>query len=262
MINSRGFAIGVVALGSLGACATSSDGVEDDFAESNIDGGKTDMADPAVGMIWFQGGGFCTGTLIAPKLVLTAGHCAVASEPVEAFYTGHGKAIPSSSMGSTPVAADWVRHAVKAQKTYPTYAANSCPNPTLDLGMIELADPITNISPVAIAATKGTTLRARRVVSAVGFGTHTVDGADFLEEKRLGKESVVSSDPTTLLVKFKDGLADHGDSGGPAIASDHKIYGTTSCHNDGDFPAHQLEYYARVDQGLDWIQPIVAAGHL
>ena len=42
-----------------------------------------------------------------------------------------------------------------------------------------------------------------------------------------------------------------GDSGGPLLVGD-EIVGVTSCHNDGDWPAHREEYYARVDVVRAW----------
>src|SRR5438132_3294582 len=78
--------------------------------ESSIQGGHADSDDPAVGLVWLEGGGFCSGVLISPSVVLTAGHCV--AERIEGFYTGAGKKTatltPEPSGGVT-------RHAVVAQ---------------------------------------------------------------------------------------------------------------------------------------------------
>src|SRR5437764_683576 len=55
---------------------------------AGIQGGAVDAGDPAVGLVWIRGGGFCSGALIAPDLVLTAGHCV--EQEVAGFYTGTG----------------------------------------------------------------------------------------------------------------------------------------------------------------------------
>src|SRR5439155_15051516 len=67
--------------------------------EEPIQGGRRDSGDPAVGVVWFQGGGFCSGALIAPDVVLTAGHCV--QQPLAGFYTGAGTATPD--VGALPV---------------------------------------------------------------------------------------------------------------------------------------------------------------
>src|SRR3989442_15248218 len=74
------------------ACGSTAEIAESD---GEIQGGKPDSGDPAVGLLWMQSGGFCTGTLIAPQVVLTAPHCV--NETVATFYTGRGSASPTTS---------------------------------------------------------------------------------------------------------------------------------------------------------------------
>src|SRR5436190_12689208 len=97
----------------LAVCMSSGVGCVDDGASSDVDdvsstsapiqGGQLETGYPAVGEVAI-GGGFCTGTLIAPSYVLTAAHCAGAGM---VFKTGTS-------------AADFVDHPVAQQIKHPT----------------------------------------------------------------------------------------------------------------------------------------------
>jgi protease YdgD len=103
-----------------------------------------------VGRVDVESGGFCTGALIAPDLVLTAGHCVLNRDgtPVDA---GRITFRPGLSYGSALVEAKVARTIVD-----PGYR-NVDPAPIemiqLDAALLQLAEPIPTsvISPFAVA---------------------------------------------------------------------------------------------------------------
>jgi hypothetical protein len=97
-------------------------------------------------------------------------------------------------------------------------------------------------------------------------GTRVVDGGvdggdkegdlppgSYYGEKRWAEETIESVADVTLLARFKTGVADHGDSGGPLLCGG-LIVATTSCHDDGWGTQHKLETYARADNASAWIK--------
>jgi secreted trypsin-like serine protease len=219
-----------------------------DESGQSIQAGAADKGDPAVGFVWFTMQGFCTGTLISPTVVLTAGHCV--QDEIEGFYTGDG--VASTDIVIPP---GMVKHAVSDMVAHPSYLPGACPNPTLDIGLIRLTDPVTDIAPMGYTKSAAPALKTE--CQAVGFGTHTnAKGQDEYGEKRSGTETVTSVITDAIEVSFTTALADHGDSGGPLVC-DSVVAGTTSCHVDGDWPSHKTEYYARVDTAATWIEGYV-----
>jgi protease YdgD len=103
-----------------------------------------------VGRVDVENGGFCTGALIAPDLVLTAGHCVIdrSGSPVDA---GRITFRPGLSYGSALVEAKVARTIVA-----PGYR-NIDPAPIemiqRDVALLQLAEPIPTslISPFAVA---------------------------------------------------------------------------------------------------------------
>jgi hypothetical protein len=223
----------------------------DTASEQPIQGGQRDAVDPAVGLVWLDGGGFCSGSLIAPSVVLTAGHCV--EQPVASFYTGPGA--PATRVGALPIG-KLVKHPVVDQIAHPSYSSQGgCPNATFDVGLLRLAQPITGIKPLALGLRPP---RQGAVCHAVGYGVHNQGAHVTVEQKRRASETVEQVDETSVLVTGKTGIVDHGDSGGPLLCNAH-IVGTTSCGTDGSYPDHRQAYYARTDNVRDWIDSTVAA---
>jgi secreted trypsin-like serine protease len=216
-----------------------------------IQGGARDAHDPAVGLVWLRGGGFCSGTLVAPDVVLTAGHCV--EGPVAGFYTGVGRGAPG--LGRAPIAG-LVKHRVIDQAAHPTYqSVGTCPNPTFDVALLRLEKPITATRPLPIAEAPP---RAGATCRTVGYGEHeAADGRVTVEQRRAATERVMAVEATAIRVERKSGIVDHGDSGGPLVC-DGRLAGVTSCGNDGSGPGHREAYHARVDAVGDWIAQTVA----
>jgi secreted trypsin-like serine protease len=215
-------------------------------AADGIQAGQVATGDPAVGIVWGANGGLCTGTLIAPTVVLTAGHCVIMR--LEGFYLGAGKAeeavlSPADTM---------VRYAIQDVLPHPKYSGGTCPNKTPDLALVQLKTAVTGVTPVAYNS--GDAPADGDVLRTVGFGIY--DGADGKRTYGQKREatSKVQGDPkeNSITVKMESGVADSGDSGGPLLDAD-VIVGVTSCHTDGDWPKHTVESYARVDTHAKWI---------
>ena len=200
----------------LAACG----GPSNDVDQQDIQGGRRDGGHPAVGLVSVRGGPICTGTLIAPQVVLTAAHCV--REKVVSFSTV----------------------AVDRQAAAPSYLFGSCPNHTGDVALLHLSRPLAGVAPLELALRPPA---AGATCTAVGFGTSA--------QKRSASETVVASDDSVITVHAGSGIAASGDSGGPLLCGG-AIAGTVGCHEDS--APHVVEYYARVDAVRPWIERTVA----
>lgn len=183
----------------------------------------------AVAVVGAQGS--CTGTLIAPDIVLTAGHCADAGlTQVIANTTNYNQA-------------GGVRSQIASITAYPNWET------TYDIAVIKLATPITTVTPRAVGA--GCTFQGfsnNMMVHLVGFGL--TDAAGEGNNTTLREATAPVIDPTC---SGGGGCAAGAAPAGEFIAGGN---GTDSCFGDSGGPVYLdtprgTMVIAAVSRGLD-----------
>lgn len=210
---------------------------------------------PDAAALYTVAGSFaCTGTLITPTLVLTAGHCGYGLDHVVVGTVDH------RSGGET------VR--IAASHVHPDYVT------TLDVAVLELERPVTSVAPrpLALDCIVSDWLVEGASVAIVGFGAHDEWATDWSTE--LYEAWTTVGDPECLdigagcndsvspggeLIAGGNGIDScSGDSGGPlylatpegeylvALTSRAAIPAPTPCGGGG--------IYVRVDAAVEWIE--------
>lgn len=218
--------------------------------DEEIQSGRRERGYPAVGVVRMATSQtFCSGTLVAPDVVLTAGHCAEDGEIIDAFFTGDGQAVPEDSVD--PSTLGMVRHEVRDVVPYPGYDYfYTCPNPTPDVALVRLKEPIDGVRPARLGGAPSTGASCR----AVGFGQHDTKAGPRFLEKRSATVTIGDVRTESFDVTAKTGISDRGDSGGP-LYCDGALVGVTSCLPD--YPPDAVSYVT-VAAVSEWIAETLA----
>ncbi len=202
--------------------------------------------------------GSCTGTLVAPDVVVTAGHCS--------------EIHPSQVIANTVDFTQGGTHVgVKSTTAYPDWQHS------YDISVVVLAQPITNITPRQL----GTSctfdhFMAAMDVHLVGFGLTAADGTG--NNTHLNEAMAPVIDPTCMgpygcnksvapggeFVAGGDGTDScFGDSGGPVYLDTPRgviaIGAVSRGVNAAAMPCGSGGIYVRTDKVIDWIEQ--TAGH-
>lgn len=200
--------------------------------------GEIDEGDPAIVALLKGGAAYCTGTVIAPRVVATAAHCLVQSGAVvlpEAIAIGTRAATPDRTIAVT-----WA-------EPHPSWNARYYFGDAALVGLAEDA----GVEPVAIRRAPldevvGDELRF------VGYGVSVEGGQGETGTKMMGAAPL---DHVTPEFAIYGQVTCSGDSGGPALAirdGREELVGITShgpryCADLGD------SYSTRVDTIAGWI---------
>ncbi len=261
----------------------------------------TDGDYPAVGAImidWrvlgvpeFGLGVYCSGTLIHPKVFLTAGHCAQGLVD-DGITDGDGFPVPSSDpdiwVSFDPYPSDFdpdpgdTRCAtcldIVRVVNSPLYNWGPTSDPH-DIAAIILADPVSGITPLPVAVLEELEdLRRpqtprngdnRERFTVVGYGGSFTDpppwDIEYLDRRQIAESAYQGLLDAWLRVSQNQARGDegtcYGDSGGPILRGQlgsQVVVGVTSW---GDVPCAAMGFYYRVDtqHSQDFISSVIDA---
>lgn len=171
------------------------------------------------------GASLCTGTVVAPDLVLTAAHCLDGQPPIPTIRVFFGNDL-EDPLGGAPIG-------VTAYGSHPSYCPDDCDTDIFDIGYVRLAsevqldfaEPLVDPEQYAQLVGPGTEVRI------VGFGQDEEGDQGFKREVVVPIRSFTDSGAEFLAGgDGKDSC--NGDSGGPALITlpngDRKLLGILS----------------------------------
>ena len=173
----------------------------------------------------------CSGVLIGPHTVLTAGHCINTLGTGVTYFVNFG---PDCTKPRT-------RKRVEEQLTHPSYTAEGAP---FDLGIIKLATE-SDVVPMPLSDTQPT---VGSTVRHVGYGTNQEQPMSGRGVQRTVSHALLRIDDDFLW--SGDAMANTclGDSGGPVLVNEQVV----AVVSDGP-DCHSESADQRIDRGREWI---------
>ena len=205
---------------------------------TRIVGGSSYDGLPAVGTLLYSGSTHCTGTLIAPRKVLTAAHCVDGfSASKMRFAIGPNAYSPQTTIQASSIEA------------HPGYNAYNISN---DIGLVHLAQDAP-VEPMPIVTSMDSSWVGRSLFF-VGYGVDNGYNQTGAGIKRAVWMAISSVDSTTFRYDDPNRNTCNGDSGGPAFTQDaNGTYFVAGVTSYGDAYCTQYGVDTRVDAYLDFI---------
>lgn len=186
---------------------------------------------------------FCSGTLITPGVVLTAGHCANGLGPVP--YTVAFGSDSASPTLSVPVA---------QQVLHPMFTTEGAP---YDIALLLLAEPVEGVAPVRLCTTPLTSASVGQPIRHVGFGVSNPAAGDGSGTKRTVTYPITEVDPFVVWSGALGEQTCNGDSGGPGLITLGGIEQLEGVVSDGP-DCYDAGWDMRVDVVASWITSTAA----
>ncbi len=239
-------AASALAFASMGCAAEAADETNDEEVASTssaIVGGQTTTEYDAVGALTQRGRSFCTGTVVAKRLVVTAAHCLQDVQAANVrFALGPNASSPEAQLGVALIV------------PHPQYDARRLTN---DIGVLVLSQDAP-VAPVPINDSM-TSSWVGRSLTFVGYGVTSGFGKAGSGVKRAVDIAVSEVGSTQFAYEDRRKNTCFGDSGGPAFTTDAAgnlaIVGVTSY---GDRSCTEFGVDTRVDAFRGWIATAAA----
>lgn len=177
----------------------------------------------------------CSGTIIAPRAVLTAAHCV------------SGTSFPDVVEGGDP--ATGTHHRIVATFVHPGFDGESLDH---DIAVVIVNEPLV-AAPIPFATSLPAAAMAGATMRVVGYGW-TIANDTTPPLRRTGLSQIDAIDALRVVSRAAPSQACEGDSGGPALFDD-VVIGVAS---SGDVGCVQYAKHTRVDTHAAFIADVVA----
>lgn len=214
-------------------------------AQQPIVGGTDDPGDPEVVALLVDKAQWCTGTLVSPTTVLTAGHCANPIGPSNAYAVGFGE--DASHPTRVVKALEEVPH--------PQYTAEGAP---YDFALVHLAEPVVDVPVAQVRRAPLSQTDVGAQIRHVGYGISDELDRTGRGTRRTSTYPVLEVDPLIVWSGSATSQTCDGDSGGPGfmrVDGGEELAGVVS---DGP-NCHDAGWDGRVDVVADWVMQTAAA---